>query len=346
MPTATHAPWGNTPDGPVVRHTLTNDRGNSVHVLNYGATVQSIQIDEEEMVLGYTSIDGYLGKYPYYGALVGRYGNRIAGARFPLDGTTYQLDANENGNQLHGGSVGFNRKLWTVESSTTDDEAAILTLTYTSPDGEMGYPGTLAVTCTYRWTNDNALHIHYTATTTDRDTIVNLTNHSYFSIGGGGGSVLDQVLYLDADRYTPVDREQIPTGQNEPVGGTPFDFRTPKPVGRDIAADHPQIQLARGYDHNFVINGYDGSLREFALLTDPASGRKLRCWTTEPGVQLFTTNFRPGEFTVGDGAPIAPHTGICLETQHFPDSPNQPNFATPALKVGDTYNTTTVYRFE
>ena len=344
MPTVTHAPWGNTPDGPVERYTLTNDWGNRVHVLNYGATVQSIRINGEEMVLGYTSIEGYLGKYPYYGALVGRYGNRIAGAHFTLDGSSYPLDANENGNQLHGGSVGFNRKLWAVTSSTTDD-AAELTLAYTSPDGEMGFPGTLAVTCTYRWTNDNALHIHYTATT-DRDTIVNLTNHSYFSIGGGGRSVLSQILYLDANRYTPVDQEQLPTGQNEEVTGTPFDFRTPKAVGQDIAADHPQIQLARGYDHNFVVNGYDGSLREFALLTDPASGRKLRCWTTEPGVQVFTTNFRPGEFTVGDGAPIAPHTGICLETQHFPDSPNQPNFATPVLKMGDTYNTTTVYRFE
>ena len=344
MPTHTQESWGDARPGPVTRHTLTNDAGNTVSILDYGGIVQSIVVGGEEMVLGYDSIGGYLGKNPYYGALVGRYGNRIAYARFTLHGTTYQVDANENGNQLHGGTEGFNRRRWMVEPSTTDTVAAVR-LTYTSPDGEMGFPGTLAVACTYEWSNDNALRIHYEATT-DKTTIVNLTNHSYFSIGGGGKSVLDQTLYLDADRYTPVSRELIPTGKNEEVAGTPFDFRTPKPIGRDIESDHAQIRLTRGYDHNFVINGYDGSLREFALLTDPVSGRKLRCLTTEPGVQVFTTNFRSGEFTVRDGAPVQPHTGICLETQHFPDSPNQPNFATPVLKVGDTYNTTTVYRFE
>ncbi|CAH1002426.1 Aldose 1-epimerase [Neolewinella maritima] len=344
MPSISVTPWGNSPAGPVERFTLTNDSGNSISVLSYGAIIQSIRMDGQEMILGYDDLSGYLGEYPYYGALVGRYGNRIAGARFALDGTTYVLDANENANQLHGGSVGFNRHPWQVEQTTTEDSATVM-LSRISPDGEMGFPGNLRVSCSYAWTNDNTLRIHYTATT-DKDTIVNLTNHAYFSIGGGGRSVLDQMLRLDADRYTPVDAQQIPTGQLTEVAGTPFDFRVAKAVGKDIASDHPQIARAGGYDHNWAINGYDGSLREFALLSDPVSGRSLRCFTTEPGVQVFTTNFTPGEFTVRDGAPVQPHTGICLETQHFPDSPNQANFQTPLLKVGDTYNTTTVYRFE
>ena len=344
MPSVTEARWGDSPAGPVTRYSLTNDHGNSIHVLNYGGIIQSILIDGQEMVLGYDTISGYAGENPYYGALIGRYGNRIGGASFTLDGQTYPLDANENGNQLHGGTEGFNRKLWKVGRLTTDS-SAVVRLTYTSPDGEMGFPGTLDVTCTYEWTNDDALRIHYAATT-DKNTIVNLTNHTYFSIGGGASSILDQVLYLDADRYTPVADDLIPLGENEDVSGTPFDFRQPKPIGQDIDADHPQIALANGYDHNWVINGYDGSLREFALLTDPDSGRKLRCYTTEPGVQIFTTNFTPGQFTNRGGAPVQPHTGICLETQHFPDSPNQDNFPTPLLKVGQTYNTTTVYRFE
>ena len=344
MPTVTEARWGDSPAGPVTRYSLTNDRGNSIHVLNYGGIIQSIQIDGEEMVLGYDTISGYTGENPYYGALIGRYGNRIGGASFTLDGQTYQLDANENGNQLHGGTEGFNRKLWKVSRMTTDSSARVR-LTYTSPDGEMGFPGTLDVTCTYEWTNDNALRIHYEATT-DKNTIVNLTNHTYFSIGGGASSILNQTLRLDADFYTPVSEALIPLGENEAVAGTPFDFRQPKPIGQDIKSDHPQVALANGYDHNWALNNPDDSLREFALLTDPDSGRKLRCFTTEPGVQIFTTNFKPGRFTHRGGAPVEAYTGICLETQHFPDSPNQDNFPTPLLKVGETYNTTTVYRFE
>lgn len=344
MPTVTVAPWGETPNGAVERYTLTNDRGNSVHVLNYGGIIQSILIDGTEMAIGYDSIAGYLGEYPYYGALIGRYGNRIANARFSLDGDTYQLVANENGNQLHGGTGGFDKKFWQVDRFTTDSSAAVR-LSRVSPDGEMGFPGNLKVSCTYEWTNDDALRLHYEATT-DKNTIVNLTNHTYFSIGGPGTDILGQTLYLDADRYTPVSDQLIPLGKNEEVAGTPFDFRQAKPIGQDIRADHPQIKLADGYDHNWVLNDYDGSLREVGLLSDPASGRKLRFFTTEPGLQIFTTNFPPDKFTMRGGESIPKYSAICLETQHFPDSPNQENFQTPELRVGDTYRTTTVYRFE
>ncbi len=336
-------PWGEGPQGAVQLLTLTNAAGNTVSILDLGGIVQSIRIGGTELVIGYDDLAGYQRKNPYFGAIIGRYGNRIAGARFTIDGTTYQLDANEDGNQLHGGSSGFNDKVWKVEPSTTDT-SAVLRLSRLSPDGEMGFPGNLRVSCTYTWTDENTLRIHYEATT-DQDTMVNLTNHTYFNISGGG-TILEETLQLAADRYTPVDRAGIPLGKLEDVAGSPFDFRQAKPVGRDIHSDHPQIASAHGYDHNFAVSDFDGSLREVALLTDPASGRKLRTFTTEPGVQVFTANFYGEVYYGRDNAPLEPHRGICLETQHFPDSPNQENFRTPLLKVGDTYNTTTVYRFE
>lgn len=344
MPTISVNPWGKSPAGAVERYTLTNDRGNSVSVLNLGGIVQSIMINATEMVLGYDSIDGYLSEYPYYGALIGRYGNRIGNARVVIDGKTYQLSANENGNQLHGGTEGFDTKIWEVEQWTTDT-AAVLKLSRTSPDGEMGYPGNLKVSCTYEWSNDNALRLHYQATT-DKDTVVNLTNHCYFHIGGLGKTVLDQTLRVDADYYTPVNEQMIPLGEMRPVAGTPFDFRKPKPIGQDIHAEDRQLRIADGYDHNFALNEYDGSLREVAVVTDPDSGRVLRCLTTEPGLQVFTTNFPPGKFTMRGGEPTPKYSAICLETQHFPDAPNQENFVTPLLRVGETYDTTTIYRFE
>lgn len=335
--------WGQAPAGPVIRYVLSNAAGNTVAILNYGGIVQSIVVDGAEMVLGCDDLAGYLQANPSYGAIVGRYANRIADARFTLDGTTYELVANENGNQLHGGPEGFNTRLWDAKP-LTNDAAAGLQLHRVSADGEMGYPGNLEVTVTYTWTDDNELRIDYRATT-DRATVLNLTNHTYFNIGEQD-TVLDQVVQLHADRYTPVDGRQIPTGELPSVAGTPFDFRSGKPVGQDIGADHPQVQAANGFDHNFVITGYDGSLRECALVTDPATGRKLRCLTTEPGVQLFTTNFPTGKYSMRGGAPTPTYGGLCLETQHFPDAPNQENFATPLLKVGETYNSTTVYRFE
>lgn len=343
MPTITQKAWGESSAGQATLFTLTNDQGNILKLTNYGGIITSIMVDEVEMVIGFDEIDGYLAPNPYYGALIGRYGNRIGEASFNIDGQVYQLPANNNGNQLHGGPVGFDKKVWQAETRTTED-AAIVTLSLVSPDGDQGFPGELTVSCEYTWNNDNELRLSYFATTT-KNTIVNLTNHTYFNIGASD-TVTGHTLRLNAERYTPVDDELIPFGENTLVAGTPFDFTTAKPIGQDIRADHPQIALANGYDHNWELSNYDGSLREFALLTDPATGRKLRCFTTEPGVQIFTTNFPPGKFPMRGQKDLPTYGAICLETQHFPDSPNQENFKTPLLKAGDTYQTTTVYRFE
>lgn len=343
MPTITQTAFGQTPEGEATLFTLTNNQGNSVKVTNYGGIITSIRIDEEEMVVGFDELEPYLGPNPYYGALIGRYGNRIANGKFSLDGETFDLPVNNNGHQLHGGPKGFDKYVWIAASATTE-EAATLRLTHVSPDGDQGFPGELSIECTYAWTNDNELRITYRATST-KNTIVNLTNHTYFNISSAD-TMAAQLLQLNADFYTPVDNELIPLGDNAPVAGTPFDFRSAKPIGQDIRADHPQINLANGYDHNWVLNDYDGSLREFAVITDPASGRKLRCFTTEPGVQIFTANFPAGQFKDRGGKDLATYGGICLETQHFPDSPNQAAFKTPLLKAGEEYLTKTIYRFE
>lgn len=335
--------WGQSPDGPATLYTLTNKNGNSLSVSDYGGIINSIKIDGVEMVIGFDELDGYLAPNPYYGALIGRYGNRIADGKFSLEGTTYTLATNNGPNSLHGGVKGFDKQLWKVETSTENNKASV-TLHHVSPDGDEGFPGRLEVSCKYEWNDDNELRLTYSATT-DKATIVNLTNHTYFNISGSG-TVREQLLKLDADFYTPVDETLIPLGELAPVAGTPFDFTTAKPIGQDIAADHPQIALASGYDHNWAINGHNGGLQEFATLSDPASGRRLICFTTEPGVQIFTANFKPGVFSGRDHTPLPVQGAICLETQHFPDSPNQEAFTTPLLKPGDTYNTTTVYRFE
>lgn len=329
-------------EGATTLYTLTNESGNQVKITDYGGIVTSILFDGSEMTVAFDDFNRYLDSFPYYGALIGRYGNRIADARFSLDGTTYDLVPNEKGNQLHGGTKGFDKYIWRAETDTTP-EAAILTLYHTSPDGDMGFPGSLEVKVTYTWTNDNELRIDYEATT-DKATIVNLTNHTYFNISDAD-TVTDVVLQLDADAYTPVDEELIPLGKNEPVEGTPFDFRAGKPIGQDIRSEHPQVKQVNGYDHNWELNNYDGSLRQIATLTDPVSGRRLTCSTTEPGLQIFTTNFTPGQFPARGGKPVNTYEAICLETQHFPDSPNQEAFQTPRLDVGETYRTTTVYQF-
>ena len=342
-PTITQSPFGQAPQGVATLFTLTNSQGNRVKVTNYGGIITSIIVEEAEMVVGFDALAPYLEPNPYYGALIGRYGNRIANGRFTLDGETYELPVNNNGHQLHGGPKGFDKSIWQATPETTP-EAATLTLTHVSPDGDQGFPGALSVQCRYAWTNENELKLTYTATTT-KTTIVNLTNHTYFNISAAD-TMTAQLLQLNADQYTPVDTELIPLGENAPVAGTPFDFRTAKPIGQDIRADHPQIALANGYDHNWALNDYDGSLREFAVLTDPASGRKLRCYTTEPGVQIFTANFPTGQFKDRGGKDLPTYGGICLETQHFPDSPNQAAFKTPLLSAGEEYRTETVYRFE
>ncbi len=342
-PTISQRSFGQTPEGAATLYTLTNSQGNSLQLTDYGGIITSIKVDGEEMVVGFDELAPYLAPNPYYGALIGRYGNRIANAAFSLDGATFCLPANNNGNQLYGGPKGFDKYVWKAEPETTP-EAAMVTLSHVSPDGDQGFPGELTVQCQYAWTNNNELKLTYTATTT-KNTIVNLTNHTYFNISSAD-TMTAQLLELKADFYTPVDEALIPLGENATVSGTPFDFRAAKPIGQDIRADHPQLALANGYDHNWVLNDYDGSLREFAVLTDPASGRKLRCYTTEPGVQIFTANFPAGQFQDRGGKDLATYGGICLETQHFPDSPNQPAFKTPLLRAGDTYRTETVYVFE
>jgi aldose 1-epimerase len=335
--------WGQSPDGAATLYTLTNSNGNRLSVSDYGGIITSIKVGGEEMVIGYDQLEDYLAPNPYYGALIGRYGNRIAGGKFSIGEKDYTLAANNGPNSLHGGIKGFDKHVWKVDTSSGDNRASI-TLNHVSPDGDEGFPGSLNVSCKYEWTDDDELRLTYTATT-DKTTIVNLTNHTYFNIAGSG-NVRDQLLQLDADQYTPVDETLIPLGALAPVAGTPFDFTKAKPIGQDIAADHPQIALANGYDHNWAINGFNGKLREFATITDPASGRRLSCYTTEPGVQIFTTNFKPGQFSGRDHTPLPLYGAICLETQHFPDSPNQEAFTTPLLEPGDTYRTTTVYRFE
>ena len=343
MPSVNREIWGEASGRPVERFTLTNAAGNSVSILSYGAIVQSIRLDGKEMTLGFDELAGYLGVNPGYGAVMGRYANRIGGASFTLHGKTYELVANEGKNQLHGGPEGFNAKVWDAEPFEKDDEAGVR-LHLRSPDGDMGYPGNLRVSVTYTWSDDNALHISYTAET-DQDTVLNLTNHTYFNLGERE-TILDDILQVDADRFTPVNDQQIPTGELPSVRSTPFDFRSPQRIGEVIDADHPQVRAAGGFDHNFVISNYDGSLREVALVIDPHSGRKLRCWTTEPGVQVFTTNFPTGKYKMRGGTPAPRHGGICLETQHFPDSPNHAGFPTTVLKSGETFNSTTIYRFE
>ena len=336
-------PWGDTPDGPASLYTLTNAKGNTLKVTDWGGTITSIIVGGVESVVGYDELAPYLNNEVYFGALIGRYGNRIADSRLELGGQVVELVPNEKGNQLHGGPRGFDKYVWQAEP-TTNEMGQALILRHVSPDGDQGWPGKLDVQVTYTWTDQDELVIQYEATS-DKLTVVNLTNHAYFNLAGYG-PVTDHSLIIDADAYTPVNDELIPTGELASVEGTPFDFRTPKSIGQDIKADHPQIKLADGYDHNWVLNNYTGALRDVALLVNTNNNRQLRCRTTEPGVQVFTANFPPGKFTVRNGQPLQQYGGICLETQHFPNSPNQPNFRTPVLKPGETYRTTTIYDFD
>ncbi len=336
-------PWGKTPQGEAQQFILTNTHGNTVTLSNYGATITSLKINGKEMVLGFNNLTGYLSNQPYYGATIGRYGNRIAKGEFSLDGKTYQLPINNGPNCLHGGVESFDKKLWR-SSHSNDENGAEITFSLESEDGDQGFPGKLSVDVTFSWTSDNELKIQYRATTTD-PTVVNLTNHAYFNISDAP-TVEGLLLELKASHYIPVDETSIPLGHLETVAGTPFDFTAAKPVGQDVRANHPQIKTANGYDHTWVIDGEVGDLREFAILTDPVSGRKLRAFTTEPGVQVFTANFVEGQFTERDGEPVLPYGAICLETQHFPDSPNQPNFPSTELRPGEVYESTTIYRFE
>lgn len=343
-------PFGTTEDGTAIdRYTLSNANGMKVQITNYGGIVTSILVPDKngklaDVVLGYDNLEGYLKNNPYFGCIVGRYGNRIARGKFKIDGKEYSLATNSGPNHLHGGLKGFDKVVWTAKEIRSQQTVG-LELSYWSKDGEEGYPGNLAVTVAYTLSNDNALRIDYQATT-DQPTICNLTNHSYFNLKDAGATpILDHELLLDADYITPVDSTLIPTGKLQPVAGTPFDFRTPTTIGARIDAEDEQLRFGRGYDHNFVLNGQPGTLRRVGKLSEPTSGRLLEIWTTEPGIQFYSGNFLDGSITGKNGTVYQFRHGLCLETQHYPDSPNQPNFPTTILKPGEKYQTTTIYKF-
>jgi len=349
MLTLTTTPFGELPSGEAVAlYTLTNAAGMQVHITNYGGIITSIRVPDRdgtlgEVTLGYDTLQGYLDQSPYFGALVGRYGNRIAEGRFTLDGETYTLATNNGPNHLHGGVRGFDKVVWDAETFQQDDRVGLV-LRYTSLDGEEGYPGTLDVRVTYTLTNDNTLDIAYHATT-DAPTPVNLTNHAYFNLRDGGASpILDHELTLQADAFVPVSSALIPTGELESVDGTPFDFRTATPIGARIDADHDQLQHGNGYDHTFVLGTADG-FQQVATVHEPTTGRVMTVFTEEPGVQLYTGNFLDGSITGTGGVVYARRHGFCLETQHYPDSPNQPHFPSVIVHPGQVYETRTAYQF-
>lgn len=340
--------FGETPYGTAYLFRLTNDRGMEVEITNYGGIIKSIRVPDRvgrlaDVVLGFDTLDGYLGEHPYFGALVGRYCNRIAKGHFSIDGQSYQLATNNGLNHLHGGLQGFSHKLWQAKTYEEKNRVGVA-LHYISPDGEEGYPGQLNVTARYVLTNENSLVLEYEATT-DKPTIINLTNHAYFNLSGEG-DVLDHELMLNAQTFTPVNAHLIPTGELCPVADTPFDFRSAKRIGQYIEADEDQIKLGGGYDHNFILDRKTESELELAAkLFDLESGRKLEVLTTEPGLQLFTTNFYDEQLIGKSGQPYPRHAAVCLETQHFPDSPNQPGFPSTVLRAGEIFRSRTDYRF-
>ncbi len=344
--------FGTTADGKTADlYTLKNKNGMQVSITNFGATVVSIIVPDKagkmaDVALGYDDLAGYELNKNYLGVLVGRYGNRIAHGKFSIDGAEYTLAKNNGDNSLHGGIKGFNKAMWEAKEVSKGGEPAV-EMKYVSKDGEEGYPGNLFVTVVYTLTNKNELKIDYSATT-DKKTVVNLTNHTYFNLAGqGSGDILKHDLMINADTFTPVDSGLIPTGELKKVEGTPFDFRRTTAIGARIDASDEQIKLGGGYDHNFVLNRKAATgLSLAARVSDPASGRTMEVWTTEPGVQFYTGNFLDGSFKGKGGGAYQKRTAFCLETQHFPDSPNHPSFPTTLLKPGEKYHTTTVYKFE
>jgi aldose 1-epimerase len=339
--------YGTTAVGTAVdEYTLTNANGVEVKFITYGGIITSIRVPDRRgqmanVNIGLSSLKNYETKNPYLGALIGRYGNRIAGGKFTLEGTEYSLAVNNGKAALHGGQKGFDKVIWNAQSAGSGIE-----LSYLSPDGEEGYPGNLSTKVTYSLNDKNELRLDYTATT-DKATVVNLTNHAYFNLAGeGSGTVENHIMTINADRFTPVNEDLIPTGELAPVDGTPLDFRLPRQIGGAIRSSWPQIVLARGYDHNFVINRANTTDLVFAARAyDPGSGRTMEVWTTEPGIQFYSGNFLDGTVLSAGGWLIRQGDGFCLETQHFPDSPNQPTFPTTVVKPGETYNSTTVFRF-
>lgn len=328
----------------VFRYTITNENGMIVKIINYGGIITHLYVPDHDgnltdVVLGYDSLQGYLDETPYFGAIIGRYGNRIANGKFELDGKTYELATNDGQHHLHGGVKGFDKVVWHANDFIHPDSAGVI-LSYLSEDGEEGYPGNLEATVTYTLTNDDELRIDYEAET-DKPTIVNLTHHSYFNLKGQGeGDILDHQLQILADRYTPVDKTLIPTGVQQRVEQSAMDFRVPNSIGSRIA------DMEGGYDHTWVLDKYDGTtMRIVARLTDPESGRKLEVYSDQPGLQFYSGNFLDGSITGKEGKFYHKHYGLCLETHHYPDSPNQPGFPTTKLKPGEKYETTTIYKF-
>lgn len=342
-------PFGEIPGGQKVDlYTLTNSSGLKAEIMTYGGIVMSLQVPDrggktDDIVLGYNNLDDYIKNNPYFGAIVGRYGNRIGKGRFTLDGVQYTLAANNGENHLHGGIKGFDKVVWKAEPIKQWDGVGVK-LMYLSKDGEEGYPGNLNCTVTYTLRERNELKVEYLATT-DKPTVVNLTHHGYFNLTGCQRDILAHELMLNADRFTPVDAGLIPTGQLLPVKGTVMDFTRPTPIGARIANDYEQLKFGGGYDHNWAVNGGGRSLTLAARVYEPTTGRVMEVLTTEPGIQFYCGNFLDGTITGKNGIVYKHRYGFCLETQHYPDSPNKPDFPSTVLRPGEKYETTTIYRF-
>jgi aldose 1-epimerase len=346
----TRESWGSTPEGGVDRYTLTNAHGMRVRIITYGGIIQSIEVPDRNretanVALGFGTLQEYLDHPgPYFGAIIGRFGNRIARGQFLLDGSTWQLPLNNGPNSLHGGVTGFDQQIWVASPTQADGEVGLV-LTHVSPDGDQGYPGALSVTVTYTLTCDNGIRIDYGATT-DAPTVVNLTNHSYFNLAGeGSGDIYDHLLQINAAEYTPVDATLIPTGQIASVAGTSMDFRSPTAIGARIRSSETQLLYGGGYDHNWVLDGPGSGSDVAARVIEPNSGRTLTVQTTEPGVQFYSGNFLDGTLAGTSGRTYRQGDGFALETQHFPDSPNHANFPSTVLRPGQTYRSTTVLQF-
>jgi aldose 1-epimerase len=330
-------------------YTLRNTRGMETKITNFGGIVVSLTAPDRngtfaDVVLGFSDLDNYQKQGPYFGAIIGRYANRIAKGRFKLNGVEHKLAVNNGENHLHGGIKAFDKVVWTGKETKTAAGPAV-TLSYLSKDGEEGYPGNLRVTVVYTLTNNNELKIAYTATT-DKDTVINLTHHSYFNLlGEGNDTILNHQLTINGNRFLPTDAGSIPTGELRSVKGTPFDFLTPNTIGARIEQADEQLKLGKGYDHTWIINGRAGTLRHAATVYEQSTGRMMQVWTTEPGMQFYTGNFLDGTLTGKSGKLYPRRSGFCLETQHYPDSPNQPSFPTTTLKKGATFRSTTIYKF-
>jgi len=342
--------FGKMPDSnPVEVYTLTNSHGLEARIMNFGGIVLSLRVPDrngklDDVVLGFDSLEPYLTNDPHFGSIIGRYANRIANGKFTLDGVEYTLPKNNGPNTLHGGVKGFDKVLWQAEPSESENGVALV-LRYNSKNGEEGFPGNLKTKVTYTLTDSDELAIDYEATT-DKATPVNLTSHGYFNLAGQGtGDVLAHELLINAERFTPVDKNLIPTGELRPLQGTPLDFTKATPIGARINDNYEQLVLARGYDHNFVINRKESGLELAARVHEPSTGRVLEIYTTEPGVQFYSANFLDGTLTGKQGRVYKQHYAFCLETQHFPDSPNHPSFPSTILKPGQTYHSRTVYKF-